>query len=74
MMTYFLGTGIIGYIANSILSVLAIFDPKKFGRYDKLVDVTMSLLNPVYAFNRIFTEISLVQNRNQITFSHDAWD
>jgi len=47
MMTYFLGTGIIGYIANSILSVFASFDPDGFEFWDKLVDISLSIINPV---------------------------
>jgi len=74
VMTYFLGTGIIGYIANSILTLLALLDPDKFEFWDQLVDVSLSLFNPVYAFNRLFTEISIVQNRNLFKFDHDAWD
>eukprot|EP00801_Mesodinium_rubrum_P001109 Mrub_01109.p1 GENE.Mrub_01109~~Mrub_01109.p1 ORF type:complete len:782 (-),score=153.79 Mrub_01109:67-2325(-) len=73
-MTYFLGTGVVGYMANSVLAILARIDPDDFYFWDKLVDVSMSLLNPVYAFIRLFTQISLVHNSNSYEFSHDAWD
>lgn len=73
MMTYFLGTGIIGYIANSILSIFATIDPDTFEFWDKLVDVSLSIFNPVYAFNRLFTEITLVQNSNQYEFKYNSW-
>jgi len=46
-LTFFLGTGILGYIANTVLSVLANFDEETYGLYDSLVDVGMSLVNPV---------------------------
>jgi len=46
-LTFFLGTGIIGYIANTVLSLLASFDADTYGLYDSLVDVLMSLVNPV---------------------------
>jgi len=53
---------------------LALIDPKKYESWDKWVDITLSLINPVYAFNRLFTQISVVQNSNQYTFSHNAFD
>jgi len=46
-LTFFLGTGILGYIANTVLSLLASFDEETYGFYDSLVDVSLSLVNPV---------------------------
>lgn len=64
-MTQFLGTGIIGQIVNSVLSVLAVYEPNKYDNINKWSDIILSVLNPVYALNRLFTEISLIQNVNK---------
>ena len=72
-LTFFMATGIVGFIANSILSVLAnFFESLKF--WDKLLDISLGILNPVYALNRIITEVSAVYTTNRFQFSYNAWD
>ena len=70
-LSLFMATGIVGFIPNSILSVLAfLFDSLVF--WGKLLEISLGILNPVYSLNRITTEDRAVYNAKHFLSSYNA--